>query len=448
MRTNEDGFSHFVEVQARYRKHRADRGEVPEPAEPLWEPDPPDDAPFGNSRWLDDCLTDKEAQPFCILANAMIAMRNDPHLIALTAYDEMLRAPLIYRAVPAHGGERPAPLPTPRPMTDADIAAVQEYLQLAGLCHIGREAVGQALDLRARERGFHPVRDYLDRLVWDGVQRVDGWLSTYLGAKRNAYAKAVGRMFLIGMVARIYTPGAKVDHVPVLEGPQGQLKSTACGILAGPWFSDSLPDVMSGKEASQHLRGKWLIEIAELSAINRAEVEYLKSFVSRREERYRPPYGRLEVIEPRQCVFVGTTNRAAYLKDETGGRRFWPVKVGRINIATLSRDRDQIFAEAVMLYRRREPWWPKRAFERKHIKPQQETRFEADAWEDAIRDYLARCKKVQVSEVARKALRFETYRIGTADIRRITAALERLGWTRENDGKPDWQGKRWWVPCQ
>jgi hypothetical protein len=167
MRTNEDGFSHFVEVQARYRKHRAERGEAPEPAEPLWEPDPPDAAPFGNSRWLDDCLTDGKALPLCILANVMIAMRNDPQLIGLVAYDEMLRAPLIYHEPPVHGGVSPARLPTPRPVTDADVAAVREYLQLSGLPHIGREDIGQAVDLRARERGFHPVRDYLNALRWD-----------------------------------------------------------------------------------------------------------------------------------------------------------------------------------------------------------------------------------------------------------------------------------------
>ena len=159
-------------------------------------------------------------------------------------------------------------------------------------------------------------------------------------------------------------------------------------------------------------------------------------------ERYRPSYGRKEAIEPRQCVFIGTTNRGAYLRDETGGRRFWPIKAGAINTDALVRDRDQLFAEAVVQFRDGSSWWPDKEFEQKYIAPEQAARYEADAWEENIAEYLDSKEKVTVGQVAHEALHIETPRIGTADQRRIAAVLEQQGWKRLSK---DWKGKRWWV---
>jgi len=386
--------------------------------------------PEGDPRWIDRCLLDDNANPIANLANVMIALRSAPDLKDAFAYDEMLCAPLLR----FQSGET-------RPVTDVDVGTLQEWLQTNGLPKIGKDTVHQAVDMRAHELAFHPVRDYLNALTWDGQPRLHGWLSQYLGAEKGPYTDGIGAMFMIAMVARIFKPGCKADYMMVLEGPQGARKSTACAILGGEWFSDNLPDITTGKDVFQHLPGKWLIEIAEMSAMSRAEDAALKAFISRPVERYRPSYGRKEVIQPRQCVFIGTTNKSTYLRDETGGRRYWPVKVGKVDTDALSRDRDQLFAEAVKMYRAGAPWWPDDAFEQEHIKPQQEARFEADAWEEMISEYLTGKSRVTIGEVARDGLHIETPRIGTADQRRIAAALERLGWKRL---PMDWKGNRPW----
>src|SRR5262249_5872938 len=149
-------------------------------------------------------------------------------------------------------------------------------------------------------------------------------------------------------------------------------------------------------------------------------------------------------IEPRQCVFIGTTNRDTYLRDETGGRRFWPIKVRNIDIDALTRDRDQIFAEAVERYREGVPWWPERSFEQTHIMPQQAARYEGDVWEDTIGDYSGKHATATLSYIARDALGLETPRIATSDQRRIVAVLETLGWRRL--GK-DSKNRRLWGPA-
>jgi predicted P-loop ATPase len=247
-------------------------------------------------------------------------------------------------------------------------------------------------------------------------------------------------MFLIAMVARVFEPGCKADYLLVLEGDQGIEKSRACQVLAGEWFSDSLPNIHD-KDAKMHLRGKWLLEVPELAGFARAETEALKAFITRTHERYRPVWGRRDVIEPRQCLFIGSTNCDAYIKDETGGRRFWPVKVGRIDIAKLIQDRDQLFAEALERFRHGEEWWPGTQFETVNIKPQQEARRDADAWEAKIADWLAATtdKKVLIWEVAAKALSIEVGRLGRADQLRIAVALCAAGWSRASrTGKGQW----------
>ena len=388
--------------------------------------------------WLKGCILDERGRVIPNLANVLTALRAAPELASTLAYDEMLGAPILLQHLPVTPGGGPQSSdPPPRPLRDADVSQLQEFLQHSGMPKVGKDATHQAVDQRAQERAFHPVRDYLRDITWDGVNRLDSWMVSYLGAEESHYSSRIGRMFLVAMVARILEPGCKSDHIIVLEGDQGVGKSTACGVLAGEWFSDSLPDIRD-KDGAQHIRGKWLVEIAELAAIGKAEAETLKSFISRQVERYRPSYGRKEVIEPRQCVFVGTTNREAYLKDETGARRFWPVRVGEVDVRGLQNARDQLFAEAVAAYKAREPWWPDRAFEQEHIKPQQRGRYETDPWETAITEFITPLSRVRIEDIARDALHIESVaRIGTQEQRRIASVLVDKGWKASRD----WRGR-------
>jgi len=392
--------------------------------------------------WLLLCQKSTNGNPIPNVHNALVGLRRDKKLSTILAYDQMRRTALLVKPAPdATGQTEQSDLP--RPVRDTDITNIQEYLQESGLVRLSKDVTHQAVEKRAEEESFHPVKDYLIDLQWDGQKRAGGWLNAYLGVAHSEYTAAIGQMFLISMVARIFEPGCKADYMLVLEGPQGIGKSSACRILAGEFFSDALPDLKSGgKDISQHLNGKWLIEVAEMSALDKAEAAALKAFITRSIEQYRPSYARKEVWEARQCVFIGTTNKTAYLRDETGGRRFWPVLCGVVDLEALKRDRDQLFAEAISLYRSKAAWWPTSDFEAKHIRPHQERRYEEDAWEQAIISWLPNVSKTTILEIARQALSLETARLGTAEQRRISAVLERSQWVRGPRGR---NGERYWV---
>jgi len=395
-----------------------------------------------------EMVKDERGRLVSDVANVLAVLRGVPAVEQCFSYDGMLCQTMLAAPLPTPRGGIANETEELRPVRDTDMTQLQEWLQHIGLPKIGRDQVFQAVDLRASERIYHPVRDYLEGLVWDQTPRLSNLFSTYFGAVQTPYVKRIGPMFLCSMVARIFKPGCKADYMVVLEGPQGILKSTACKILGGPWFSDNLPHIAVGKDAQQHLNGKWLIEIAEMSAISKVEDAALKTFLTRTKEIYRPSYGRKEVHQPRQCIFVGSTNKETYLRDETGGRRYWPVNVGVIDLVALTRDRDQLFAEAVTLYRGGLEWWPDAAFEQEHIRPEQESRYEVDAWQDTIAQWLkgqvtAKETKTTVGTIARLVLGIETPRIGTTEARRISNVLTNLQWKR---GKKDWKGNIPWSP--
>ena len=302
-------------------------------------------------RWANQLRLDLAGTPERNEANVITALSNDEAFAGALVFDEFRQEILVVRALP---WDRHDVLP--RPWSDADDVRCAEWLQHREI-NVGPATVSRGINAVARDQRVHPVRDYLTNLVWDGVSRLEQWVITYLGAEDTLLNRAIGSRWMISGVARILQPGAKVDHMLILEGPQGAKKSSALKTLAGAeWFTDELAEIGS-KDAAQQMRGMWIIEFAELDAISRAEVSRIKAFLSRTTDRYRPPYERYVVEVPRQCVFAGSVNPDTYLRDETGNRRFWPVRCGSIDLDALRHDRDQLWAEAVARYRDGAIWW-------------------------------------------------------------------------------------------
>lgn len=291
---------------------------------------------------------------------------------------------------------------------------------------------------------FHPVREWLDDLKWDGTSRLGDWLSDFAGVQKSEYSARVGRYFLIGMVARIYRPGCKMDTALILEGLQGEGKSTIARALAGEWFSDTT-FVMGDKDSFLALRGKWAYELAELDSFNRSESTRAKAFISSSTDSYRAPYDRISKDWPRQCVFIGTTNQYEYFKDASGNRRYWPVLcLDGLNAAGLRDVREQLFAEAVKLFRDGERWYPSKDEQDRLFTPEQEAREIADPWESAIFQWAKHCAENEVTalDVLCGALKMEVSKIDGAKqaAMRVGVCMRKLGWLkkRRSGGGREW----------
>jgi len=299
----------------------------------------------------------------------------------------------------------------------------------------GKENSREAAQTLSVGSPFHPIREYLDGLAWDMTPRIDGWLTAYMGAEATPLTNAIGRIVLIAAVRRIRQPGAKFDNILVLEGAQGGGKSTAIKLLAGAEnFSDQDILTLDPKAQMEALEGVWLYEICELEGITRADTAKVKAFASRAVDQGRPAYARFKEARPRQAIFIGTTNDDKYLRDMTGNRRFWPVKVGKVDLEAIERDRDQLWAEAAYWEAKRESivlaeeLWPLAQVE-------QESRLEDDPWRDVLANVdlseanlVGDFVRISTADLLSVHLEIPAERQYQSQTKRVAAVMRKLGW--------------------
>jgi putative DNA primase/helicase len=332
--------------------------------------------------------TSKKGNTLTTLDNAIIIMANDPDLISMVARDAFTARNLLLRPVP--NDVVPQPGPYPRDLNDIDIAHLQAFLQRNYSPRFSWPAAKYAILGGAAARSFHPVTDWLDTLEWDGTERIDTWMIITFGAPDLPYVRDVGAKFLIAAVRRVRHPGCQFDHVPVLEGAQRIGKSRCCRNLFGAdWFTDQLPASLKDKDASLSMLGVWGIELSEIEHILKNDVDVVKAFISRRTDRFRPPYGHGVVLQPRQCVLIGTTNRDDYLRDDTGNSRFWPIACQGADWQWIAENREQLWAEAAKREADGEPiWLDDQQIVRVATEAQAE-RLAEDPWHREVMDFVS-----------------------------------------------------------
>ncbi|RJT42033.1 hypothetical protein D3227_04985 [Mesorhizobium waimense] len=363
--------------------------------------------------------------------NWALFLENHPETVDVFAFDAFKLRVMLMRAPPWAGKGSAW---EPRAVQDRDYSEAVMWLE-------GRYMTPKASNIAAviqtvaEHSSFDRLTEYLEGLAWDGKQRVKRFANDYLGCLGDTYAPIVSERWLISSVARGLKPGCKVDTMPILEGPQGLRKSTAIRALYGDeFFSDNLSDIGS-KDAIMELQGVWGLEVAEMHRFSAAETSAVKKFLPRQIDRFRPPYGRSVIEAPRRVVMAGTINPEGnpYLHDPTGARRFWPLECRKIDIDAIHRDRDQIWAEAVALFKSGAQWWIKED-ETPTVEAEQEKRTDVDVWVSHIAPMLKTRTSVTQLEI------FETLGIlkKDADRRhsdRVGRIMKKLGWQAERDRK-------------
>jgi putative DNA primase/helicase len=353
---------------------------------------------------------------------AHLAFTQAPQFAGKIAYDLRRRAPIATAKTPA--GPK-------GPWTTAHTMSMAIWLQQYDIA-IKPSHIDNALIPVAKANELNPLEAWLYSIEWDGQERIGRWLATYCGAEDTEANSIMGSKWLIGAVARACKPGCRMDYMLVLEGAQGARKSTLVKVLGGEYAGENLPDFHS-RDAMQMAGFHWIIEVSELAALRKAEIEHIKAFLSRTEDSYVGKWEKHPASFPRQCVLLGNMNPDGngYLQDSTGNRRFWPVRVAEIDIPAVKADRDQIWAEAMHCFLRGDHWWLENG-EHESVAEQQQLRRAEDPWEEVIVQWCAaRIGTFTAIDVATSALQIEPADINRSVSIRIGIALKLLGYERK-----------------
>jgi predicted P-loop ATPase len=405
--------------------------------------------------WRHGLVRDRDGLPKPTLHNLMLILENDPHLSGLFAMNEFENRICLQKIAPWPGAK-------PNEYRETDATRLSAWLGNPDRYTLNAkpDMVNAAVLATAESAAYHPVRTYLNGLVWDQKERLPSLFMDCFGVTDSAYARHVSVVFAISAVARIFIPGCQVDFMLVLEGGQGAGKTRAVNALFGDdWYAESM-------ESPQHkdfyisLLGRWGVEIGEMHSFSKADTTKVKQAVTARFDHYRPPYGRAAQSFPRQSVFVGTTNEHDWQRDHTGARRYLPIRVGaKVDVGALRELRDQIWAEAVVRFKRGEQWWalPPGA------EDQQEDRFQEDSWTEPVDRWLsgacddkhytiqmrrvpdsAKLDYVSTSEILNWALGLDYSKHTRAEQNRIGQIMRKLGWEsmrKEESGRK----RRLWI---